>query len=52
VMSAANQYLPKELTSSDILFPSADVLKRIYFLNFVGQAEAYYDPAYTKFKAA
>jgi spermidine/putrescine transport system substrate-binding protein len=52
VMSAANQYLPKELTSSDILFPSADVLKRIYFLNFVGQAEAYYDTAYTKFKAA
>ncbi len=41
-----------ELTSSPILFPSAEVLKRVYFLNFVGQAEAYYDTAYTKFKAA
>ena len=52
VISAANQYLPKSLTSSDILFPSAAELKRVFFLDFVGQAEAYYDAAYTKFKAA
>jgi spermidine/putrescine-binding protein len=52
VMSAANRYLPKSLTSSQILFPSAAELKRVFFLNFVGEAEAYYDSAYTKFKAA
>jgi spermidine/putrescine transport system substrate-binding protein len=52
VMPAANKYLPKSLTSSDILFPSAAELKRVFFLNFVGQAEAYYDTAYTKFKAS
>jgi spermidine/putrescine transport system substrate-binding protein len=52
VMSAANQYLPKTLTSSDILFPSSADLARVHFLNFVGQAEAYYDTAYTKFKAS
>jgi spermidine/putrescine transport system substrate-binding protein len=52
VMSAANQYLPKSLTSSEILFPSSADLSRVHFLNFVGQAEAYYDTAYTKFKAS
>jgi spermidine/putrescine transport system substrate-binding protein len=52
VMPSANRYLPKSLTSSDILFPSSAELKRVFFLNFVGQAEAYYDTAYTKFKAS
>ena len=52
VMSAADRYLPKALTQSRILFPSAAELRRVFFLNFVGQAEAYYDAAYTKFKAA
>ena len=52
VMSAADRYLPAALTRSDILFPSAAELKRVHFLNFVGNAEAYYDQAYTKFKAA
>jgi spermidine/putrescine transport system substrate-binding protein len=52
VMSAANQYLPKSLTSSEILFPSSADLARVHFLDFVGQAEAYYDTAYTKFKAS
>lgn len=52
VMSAANRYLPKTLTSSEILFPSSADLALVHFLNFVGQAEAYYDTAYTKFKAA
>jgi spermidine/putrescine-binding protein len=52
VMPAANRYLPPALTKNPILFPSAEVLKRVFFLNFVGNAEAYYDTAYTKFKAA
>jgi spermidine/putrescine transport system substrate-binding protein len=52
VMSAANRYLPKALTSSDILFPSQAELQRVFFLNFVGEAESYYDTAYTKFKAS
>jgi spermidine/putrescine-binding protein len=52
VMPSANTYLPKALTTSEILFPPPDVLKRVYFLNFVGEAESYYDQAYTAFKAA
>lgn len=52
VIPAANRYLPAALTRSQILFPSPAVLKRVYFLDFVGNAEADYDQAYTKFKAA
>ena len=52
VMAAADRYLPKALTTSEILFAPPAVLKRVFFLNFVGAAEAYYDQAYTNFKAA
>lgn len=49
---AANRYLPSALSHSPILFPPPDVLRRVGFIDFVGEAEQYYDKAYTDFKAA
>lgn len=46
------RYLPKALAKSQILFPPQDVLDRVQFIDFMGEAEQYYDQAYAAFKAA
>lgn len=51
-LSAADRYLPAALRNSYILSPPADVLRRITFQRFLGAAHAYYDQAYTAFKAS
>jgi spermidine/putrescine transport system substrate-binding protein len=49
---SARRYLPPALAKSPILFPSQKVLRTVVFEAFLGEAEQYYDRAYTEFKAS
>jgi len=44
--------LPKKLSESPILFPPPDVLSKVTFEEYLGEAEPLYSEAYAKFKAA
>jgi spermidine/putrescine-binding protein len=48
----AAKYLPKALAKSPILFPPKDVLDRVHFQVYLGEAQKEWDKAYTEFKAA
>jgi spermidine/putrescine transport system substrate-binding protein len=49
---SATKYLPKSLSTSPILFPPKDVLDRVHFQVYLGEAQKEWDKAYTEFKAA
>lgn len=52
VETGLEDLLPRSLASSEILFPPRDVVNRIEFQEFLGEAEPVYDRVYTEFKAA
>jgi spermidine/putrescine transport system substrate-binding protein len=52
VETGLDSYLPKKLSSSPILFPPEDVLSKVTFEEYLGEASPLYDRAYTEFKAA
>lgn len=51
VETGIDDRLPDAISSSPILFPPEDVLSRVTFEEFLGDAEPLYNKAYTEFKA-